>query len=344
MSSMNKHKILIFIFVLIGISSPLTFSQKVATTSMQFLKVMPCSRGTALGDAYTTLASGAEAYFWNPAGMATAKGNELSVTYTDWILDTKIGAISFATPVSNIGIFGVGVQYVDYGTMDEAVWASPWMDQENNPGLTGKTFRPFAMIAGVSYAKQLTDKFSMGVAVKYAYESLYNGHAAYTMTSQGVYESVNTWGKGFLFDFGMHYNTGYKTVQVAISAQNFGADIKYAKETNPVPLQFRWGISADLMGENALLVENESNRITLAFDLFQPNDYAQQEHVGLEYTFNNLVSLRAGYKFNYDVEGLTLGAGVKTNLTGVGLSFDYSYTPLSNYLGDVHRISIGAAL
>jgi hypothetical protein len=344
MSSMNKYKILIIILVLIGIGSPLTFSQKVATTSMQFLKVMPCSRGAALGDAYTTLASGAEAYFWNPAGMVNAKGQEVSITYTSWIMDSKIGALSYTLPVSNIGTFGAGIQYVDYGSMDEAIWASPWMDQETNPGLTGKTFRPFAMIGGISYAKQLTDKFSMGISAKFAYESLYDGHSAYTMTSQGVYENVKTWGKGLLFDFGMHYNTGYKTIQVAISAQNFGADVKYAKDDNPVPLQFRWGISADLLGNNALLMENEKNRITMAFDLFQPNDYAQQEHLGLEYSFDNTVSLRAGYKFNYDSEGLTLGAGVKTTLNGVGLSFDYCYSSLSNYLGDVHRISLGASL
>jgi len=184
----------------------------------------------------------------------------------------------------------------------------------------------------------------MGVNVKYAYESLYDGSTYEAKTKSGSFERVNTWGQGFLFDFGMRYNTGFKTIQMAISAQNFGAEIKYAKESNPAPLQFRWGVVADIMGNNALLFEDPLNRVTVAFDLFQPNDYAQQEHVGLEYSFQNVVALRAGYKFNYDSESLTLGAGVKTTLNGVGLLFDYSYTPLSNYLGDVHRISLGASL
>ena len=341
---MNKYRFYIIFLLFIGMTSTVTFAQKVATTSMQFLKVMPCSRGTALGDAYTTMASGAEAYFWNPSGMVNSPNPEISLTYMSWIMDTKLGALAFTLPMGNTGTFGVGIQYVDYGTMDETIWAAPYMDALTNPGFTGNTFHPFGMIAGLSYAKKLTDKFSMGISAKYAYESLYNGHSVYTMTSSGTYENVKTWGKGFLFDFGMHYNTGYKTVQIAISAQNFGADIEYAKEANPVPLQFRWGVSADLMGENALFVENESNRISMAFDLFQPNDYAQQEHVGLEYSFQNTVALRAGYKFNYDSEGLTLGAGVKTMLNGIGLTFDYSYTSLDNYLGDVHRISLGASL
>ncbi|MEI6053715.1 MAG: hypothetical protein WCQ44_13500, partial [Opitutaceae bacterium] len=41
--------------------------QKVGTTSLQFLKVMPTARATAMGDAFGSLASGADASFWNPA-------------------------------------------------------------------------------------------------------------------------------------------------------------------------------------------------------------------------------------------------------------------------------------
>jgi hypothetical protein len=45
-------------------------AQKVGSTSMQFLKVMPSARATALGEAYSVWATGAEAVFWNPAGLA----------------------------------------------------------------------------------------------------------------------------------------------------------------------------------------------------------------------------------------------------------------------------------
>ncbi len=341
---MNKRGILILFILLIGMSSTVTIAQKVATTSMQFLKVMPGSRGAALGDAYTSLASGAEAYFWNPAGMVKSQNTEVALSYTSWILDTKLGALSASMPIGNIGTVGVGVQYVDYGTMDEAIWAAPYIDYNNNPGLTGRTFRPYALAAGVSYAKQLTDKFSTGITVKYVYESLYDGAVANAMTSQNVYESVNTWGKGILFDFGMLYNTGFKSLQLAIAAQNFGADIVYAKDKNPVPLQFRMGITGDLVGSNALLFESSQNRVLFAFDLFQPNDYAQQEHLGMEYSFKEVLFLRAGYKFNYDSEGLTLGIGVKSILSGHMVSFDYGYGSLMNDLGTVHRISIGASL
>ena len=151
-------------------------------------------------------------------------------------------------------------------------------------------------------------------------------------------------GKGMLFDFGIHYNTGYRSVEIGASVQNFGANVTYAKESNPVPLLFRWGIAGNLIGKESLFGQDDVNRIGVAFDLFQPNDYAQQEHIGIEYEYAEIFSLRAGYKFNYDFEGLTLGGGIRQPLGAFTLSLDYSYSSIGTYLGNAHRISLGVRL
>src|SRR3989304_8947416 len=78
------------------------FAQKVGSTSMQFLKVLPCARATALGEAYSVWASGAEAVFWNPSGLALIDGQEISTTYIDWLdrkstrLNSRHGHLSYA--------------------------------------------------------------------------------------------------------------------------------------------------------------------------------------------------------------------------------------------------------
>lgn len=335
---------LLGMLVVAALGASVTQAQKVATTSMQFLKVMPCARATALGDAYSVWAQGAEALFWNPAGLAYVRNQELSSTYTLWMMDTHLGALAGAVALGDVGSLGVSAVYVDYGAMEEAIWAQPYIKGYPYPGLTGRTFRPYAIVAGVSYARRLTSRFAVGLTVKYAYESLFNGDMATAMIRQGVFEEVRTWGNGVLFDFGMHYDTGFKTVQVALAVQNFGPTITYAKEASPVPLQFRWGIAADLVGVDALLLDDDKNRFGIAFDLFQPNDYAQQEHVGVEYQFAGTFALRAGYKFNYDAEGLTLGGGVSHTFGTVRLTFDYSYGSVDFTLGDVQRISLGVGL
>ncbi|TFG94968.1 MAG: PorV/PorQ family protein [Calditrichales bacterium] len=334
------------IFVAAGILAVSTsFAQKVGSTSMQFLKVMPCARATALGEAYTVWATGAEAIFWNPAGLAHLDNMEISTTYVNWLFDSQQGALAYAQSLGEYGAVGVQLQYVDFGEFEETTNARPYISNPENPGMTGNTFNPFSYVVGITYAKYLTDKFSVGLSMKYAHESLYNGDRVIAQVKQGIYEEVDTWANGLLFDFGIRYNTGFRSVHIGSAVQNFGGDVKYAKESNPVPLLFRLGIGADLIGTEGLLMSGYGeHRLGAAFDIFHPNDYAQQMHMGMEYEFAGSVFLRAGYKFNYDYDGLTIGAGVKYAIEGLRLSADYSFGSMGSYLGNVQRISLGFIL
>ena len=320
-------------------------AQKVGSTSMQFLKVMPSARAAALGEAYSVIASGAEAIHWNPAGLISVEGHEFSATYVDWLLDTQQGSFAYAMSLGRLGAVGVQVQYVDFGVFEETSNERPYINDPNNPGLTGRTFRPFSYLVGISYAQALTPRFSLGMGVKYARESLFSQSSVDAMVRQGVYEQVDTWAAGLLFDLGIRYDTGFRSVQIASSVQNFGADVTYAVESYPVPLMFRVGIAADLIGDDGLLMAGSAdNRVRAAFDLFHPNDYAQQMHAGLEYTFYDVLSLRGGYKFFYDSDGLTAGGGLKYGVSDLGLAIDYSYGSMGTYLGNVQRVSLGVSI
>lgn len=341
MKNVNRYSL---VLLLLCVATPLLYPQKVGSTSMQFLKVIPSARGAALGDAYSVLASGADAVFWNPSGLAAIKDQELSSTYIQWIFDTRQGAAAYGITLGEFGTVAAQIQYVDFGEFLEASMLRPYINKEIDPGLTGNTFHPFSYLIGISYAQNLTDKFSTGVSIKYAHESLYNGAAVMTQVSQGVDETVNTWADGLMFDFGFHYKTGFRSIELAAAVQNFGGDVTYAKESNPLPMMFRWGIAANLVGTDAIAAYDETNRIGFAFDLFQPNDYAQQAHMGLEYEYAGVFALRSGYKFNYDSEGLTLGSGIRQSFGPVLLKFDYSFSSVGTYLGNVHRFSLGAVL
>jgi hypothetical protein len=315
-------------------------SQKVASTSLQFLKVMPCARATALGDAYSVWASGAEAVFWNPSGVALTEKYDVSVTFIKWIFDAQQATISTALSLGNVGALGLQLQYVDYGSFEEAVLYRPYIKELPDPGLTGMTFRPYSYVAGLTYAKSLTEKFSMGVTFKYAYESLYDGTSVVFTDSNGT-SSYKTYTGVYLFDFGIRYNTGFRSIQIGAAIQNFGPDFIYAVEKQRAPMSFRVGLAADVLGPDGLLFTSENQRLGVAFDLFQPNDYEQQEHAGIEYEFDHFVAFRAGYKYNYDSEGLTFGGGLHKTISGLNIRLDYSYGALGTYLGSTHRISLG---
>lgn len=323
------------------------FGQKVGTSSLQFLKVMPTARATAMGDAYSTIASGADAVFWNPAGLAVGSDIEVTGTHILWLFDTRQSTLAASLPTEDWGTFGISLQYVDYGTInvtrqERLVFIGSGEDYHYNPGLTGETFSPSSYIIGVSYAQKMTDKFSAGLTAKYVNESLWNAPTVTVVNkATGETETVNTYAHLFLFDFGMQYNTGYRSVRIGVAIQNFGQQVKFAKESFPAPLMFRIGTAADMIGPDALFGTSEANRITLAYDLFQPNDYAQQMHIGGEYAFEEAIFFRAGYKVFYDNDNITVGAGIRQDITGLPFTFDYSYGAMGDYLPSVHRISLG---
>ncbi len=320
-------------------------AQKVGSTSMQFLKVLPSARAAALGEAYSTLASGAEAVFWNPAGLALVENQEFSLTYTDWLFDARQGAISYALAVRGFGAVGLQVQYVDFGVFEETTNERPFISDPDNPGLTGRTFKPYSYVIGATYARHLTDRFALGLGVKYAHESLFDQGTVTAQVRQGVFDEVSTNASGVLFDLGIRYETGFRSIQIASAVQNFGPDVQYAVESYPVPLLFRIGIAADLVGPNGLFLGgHDDNQVRAAFDIFHPNDYAQQIHGGIEYEFLGVLALRAGYKLNYDTDGLTLGGGLQHSLGDLGLAIDYSFGSMGTYLGNVQRISVGVAI
>jgi hypothetical protein len=332
------------------------YGQKVGTTSLQFLKVMPTARATAMGDAFVSLASGSESVFWNPAGITSTEKHEIGSTMTFWLFDTRQSAISYAVNLNELNILGMELgwlglqlQYVDFGEIEETKvdcleFVGSGSDKKYNPGLTGLMFSPKSYVVGLSYAQQFTDRFSAGITAKYVYESLWRDSKVTIINQYGVEETYNTYASLVLYDFGMHYRTGFRSIELGVAIQNFGPQVKFAKEYYPAPLAFRIGASTNLIGPEAMLYPVEKNKLTFAYDIFHPNDYAQQMHFGLEYSFSDLLFLRAGYKWNYDNEKLTLGAGIQYGFDGYNLMFDYSYGSLGQLLGQVHRISLGVKI
>lgn len=345
-----KRKFIVSAVALIGLWTCQAFAQKVATSSLQFLKVMPTARATAMGDAFSTLASGADAVFWNPSGVALAENPEFAGTMSLWLFDSKQSALSFATPIGDLGNIGVQLQYIDYGSIQETSvdnlrFIGDPSQGNYNPGLTGRTFSPSSYVIGLTYARQFTDRFVAGVTAKFVNESLWEGSTLSVVNpATGQAEEINTFARLFLFDFGMRYNTGFRSVCIGVSIQNFGQQVRFGKEAYPAPLAFRIGVAADVIGQDAVLEQSSMNRLTVAYDLFQPNDYSQQMHLGGEYGFDETFFLRAGYKFNYDSDGFTAGAGIRHSILGTRFGFDYSYGTMGEFLPVVHRISVGAQL
>jgi hypothetical protein len=82
-------------------------------------------------------------------------------------------------------------------------------------------------------------------------------------------------------------------------------------------------------------------------DALHPSDDVESINIGGEYVFENMLSLRMGYKglFSKDSEqGLNYGGGIRLNIAGkTSLLFDYSYVSFGD-LNNVHMFSVGLGL
>lgn len=319
-----KYPVFLFLIITLNVSfSQSTGIDKVGTTSFQFLKVMSDARATGMGEAAITTTKTSNAVFWNPAGLTSVESFDVSTSYVQWFFDVKHYAFAAAYNLDEYGTIGAQVLVTDLGEIP--VTRVDYLFRNDNgtynPGITGESVSPGSQVFGLSYAKKLTDKFSFGLTIKYAMEDL-------------VAEKTSS----IIFDGGVLYNTGYKSIEIGASLRHFGPDVKFVNKEYPLPQTFTIGISAELFSSyDPLLFTVDGQSLLFAYNLSQPRDYSQQHHLGIEYSFHDLLFLRAGYKINFDEEGLSLGAGV--NYAGVRV--DYSFNDYGEYLDSVHRITVG---
>jgi hypothetical protein len=344
----NMKNILInfaLIILMILIQSQLTFSQqqKLAQTGMKFLNVSLDARASAFGDAVTSLETNSSAMFYNPAAMARLEGiADVTLGSTQFIADISYynAAIAFAPFDGDYGVFGLSFISVDYGEFLGTIRA------DNEQGfLDVGTFSPTAISFGIGYAKSLSEKFSVGGNVKYVRQSL----GTSVLDNVTTYPGTNTYQNAtteenklgvLAFDFGVLYKTGFKSLNLGMSVRNFSREVKYKKEGFQLPLIFQIGVSfnfADLID-----ADNKMHAFLVTVDANHPRDYPEQLNIGAEYTFMNLVSLRAGYSTPNDERSFSYGVGLKEDNGDIDVAIDYSYTPFGVF-NSVHRISLNFA-
>lgn len=313
--------------------------QKLAQTGMKFLIVGTDARGEGLGEAMTSIEGNASAMFFNPATMARMEAlTSVSVSGAKFIADINHAemGIAYSPAGGDYGVIGVFIHFVDYGTFDGTMLAP------NAQGFieTGP-FHPSGMALGVSYARALNDKFSLGGSAKWVRQSLgisVNGYDA----SDNLIKVNNSLGTA-AFDFGLLYRTGFKSLNFGMVVRNFSKEVSYEKESFQLPLTFTIGASMNMLDLSG--IQKSDHALLLTLDAEHPRDFAEMVRFGAEYIFQDFLSLRVGYVSPQDEYKFTYGIGVHTSGTGrsMGIGVDYAYTHWTTF-GDVHRFSLQFSL
>ncbi len=311
---MNKKLILIFLMICSAMYSQ--DFKKNATAGFVFLELPVTARSAGMGESSISYSDmNSSGLFINPASLGfTQQTHSFSVTYSPWIADIKHYVTTYSLK-TDFGVFGFGAILLDYGSM------------QRTKKITGQrlyevlgTFNSNSLAIGLSYSKQLTDKFSFGVTGKYVQEKI------------DVYTASN-----YLFDGGVLYYTGLSSLRIAATISNFGVDAKFINDKFKMPAMLRLGMAAEVYGGY-----DQDYRVTASVEAIHPNDGDERVNVGTEISYKNMIDFRAGYKFFYDEETYSLGLGIKTNLT-VPLQLDFAYSDYGR-LGDIVRFTLQAGV
>ena len=295
---------------------------RVGTTAAQFLKIAAGARPIGMGGTYTALATDILAVYWNPAGLSRIVGSgEAIFNHAEWLAETDYDVAAFSLNLQNFG--AVGVNVISFRTPEELVRTI------DSPEGTGQRWDANMISLGVSYAINLTDRFSIGLTGKFIQEKIFNVSS-----------------KGGAIDLGILYQTPVKNLVLGAAVTNFGSKMKmdgrdlyfndaplnesgavqevpaeYRMESYDLPLNMRFGLAWRA-------INNENIQLLAAVDGNQPNDNSEYVNSGIELGVRNIVFLRAGYKslfLDNSEEGLTFGAGLKYNVVGTALKFDFGW-------------------
>jgi hypothetical protein len=304
--------------------------ERAGQSGWQFLKINGDARQAAMGGAFAAISSGdANAIFGNPAALADVKGVSVQVNTLQWVADIGHQSIAVAASLGNMGIIGASVVALNYGDIPETI-NSPLGGGGTSPLVTGSTFTANDIAAGISYARQLTEKLSIGGNVRWMKQTI-------------AELSMQNWS----LDIGTLYYTGYRSLRIAIVARNFGPDSRfggwseqYQSESDNVrmPLDFRAGVAMDFLDD-----ADSPHLLTVVVEGDHPNDGREKFHVGVSYGFEKTFFLRGGYRFNYDVQTLTFGMGIQYSFGDVFGTLNYAYLDFGE-LTRVHMISLGVSL
>ena len=258
---------------------------------------------------------------------------------SEWLAETNFNHIALALSVRGLGV--IGFSLTSLSTPDDKVRT------EYLPEGTGELWNANDLAMNLAFARQLSDRFSIGGNVKYIQQSIWHATASTYAVDLGALFVTPFFGTRLgasLTNYGGKMNISGRDQKISVDPDpNNEGNVEfvnaiYETDAFPLPLLFRVGISGEI-------IQNDNLRLTYGLDAMHPNDNAEAVNTGLEFAFKETFFLRGGYAnlFREDTEGgMSFGGGLHYRLWNNSsvLKIDYSYVDFGRLEG-VHKVSFG---
>ncbi|UCF65629.1 MAG: PorV/PorQ family protein [bacterium] len=333
----------IILFVILLCSSFQIYAgdvSKIGTVSGTELLIPVGARSIALGGAVLSDVKGAEAIYWNPAGVAYSQKSEITFSNMSYIADIDVNYIAGTIRAGVVGTFGLHLKFLSFGDIEETT--------VNAPEGTGNTYSPSFSTFGLTFGRMLTDRITAGVTAKYIYEGIMQTSASTFAFDMGIqYAFNNNLRMGVtLLNLGGKLSFDGRNLEQPFQIPNAPptAEDGYFRATplsSNIPSTFSFGFSY-----SANINEMNGLRLTGAFSNF--NESSDQLFGGMEYGFRQMFFLRGGYAYNVQessdaIFGYSLGAGFHFPIGGFEFTLDYAFRDVTDYFdaNNVFSITFG---
>lgn len=329
----------------------------VVTSAVPFLRISPDARSGGMGDVGIAISPDANANFANIARtpFSTSKAS-IGVNYSPWLRDLSVNDVFIASLAGFVKLddqqaISASMRYFKLGNIQ-------FTDQAGNDL---QQYNPKEFAIDLGYSRKLTDKFSIGVQIKYINSNLTgnftNGGQNYKAGSsvagdlhlyhQGTKEDGSgiNWGVA-LSNLGSKISYSSDATQKDFIPANLGVGLAYTKafdEANkitlaldlnkllvPTPPKLGTGTdSTTIANNNAALLKYRDRGVASSWlKSFGEGDGLNEEiqeitaAIGAEYWYNNQFGFRAGYFYE------NANKGNRKYFT-VGASVKYSVATLN---------------
>lgn len=274
-----------------------------------FLEVPAGARGAALGGAYSALAQGVEAAFWNPAGLAGIRQTQFTATHVESFEGLKHDQ------------FALGGQWKGGGIAASlrAMYSQPIEERDEIGTLVG-SFGSHDLEFQVGFGHHVGRSASFGLALQSIRERIAN-------------EAAMTWSAGAGAAWAPAHWNG---VRLSLAGQHLGPSAHYViNGQRGAPVRLPASVQGGASWHHAL-----GTGLGLDAVLEGRGTSGRQVIVstGGELSTDFGAALRLGVRSGDDVAMFSAGVGYRIGLIGV----DYAWVPSRLDLGDTHRFSFGA--
>lgn len=139
------------------------------TTGVTSMCITPDARGASMGDLGVATDPDVNSQYWNPSKYAFAySGAGVSLSYTPWL--RKIVNDIFLANLSGYWKIGSGDNQAVSASL--RYFSLGEISNTDDQGNKLSSVNPFEMSVDVGYSRKLSEKFSMGVALRYIYSDL----------------------------------------------------------------------------------------------------------------------------------------------------------------------------